>query len=46
LGARVRRIVVAFAAILLLCVPFVVFVLISHEVTASSWAVWAGSPHC
>ena len=41
LQARVRRTVLAFVAILVLCVPFVVFALINHEPAASSWAVWA-----
>jgi hypothetical protein len=42
LQARVRRTVLAFVAILVLCVPFAVFTLINHEVAASSWAAWAG----
>ena len=42
LQARVRRTVLACVAILVLCVPFVVFALINHEVAASSWAALAG----
>ena len=42
LQARVRRTALACVAILLLCVPFVVFALINHEVAASSWAAFAG----
>ena len=37
-----RRALIAVVAVVLLCVPFVVFTLINHEVAVSSWAVFAG----
>src|SRR5664279_3637304 len=37
-----RRAMIAVVAVVLLCVPFVAFTLINHEVAVSSWAVFAG----
>ena len=37
-----RRTLIAAVAVVLLCVPFVVFTLINHQVGVSSWAVFAG----
>ena len=37
-----RRTVVAVALVLILCVPFALFALISGEVAASSWAMLTG----
>ena len=40
--ALIRRTVLAITVTVVLCVPFVVFTVINHEVAASSWAVLAG----
>jgi len=40
--ALLRRAMIAVVAVVLLCVPFVVFTLINHQVAVSSWAVFAG----
>jgi len=37
-----RRALIAVVAVVLLCVPFVGFTLINHQVAVSSWAVFAG----
>src|SRR5664279_4412216 len=40
--ALLRRAMIAVVAVVLLCVPFVVFTLINHQVAVCSWAVFAG----
>ena len=42
LRTRCGGALIAVVAVVLLCVPFVVFTLINHQVAVSSWAVFAG----